>query len=458
MNGIGSNIQLQSFNSPVRLNFNPAESSMDRGTTSAVQNNGFTSSPLNPDHSIASQGLTMKQDPLSSHDLNTQSASDNTQFPLSALGKALMGMILQCLQSLQKQISGGPQQQNSSHQDGSISPAYNPSQGGNGINNHGIEGNGQGTLIDGAASGVQGSNNAVRSFSTDDKKSQGTVLPTFGADGGPNKASGSVADTDPISSLTGFKGSSSKSSAEVTTLPAFSATSSSRAGNKISGDNTAQSMQPFTPSTIKGADPVTFSNNPTVVHKTIYVGAGQVFDGKNATFSAGKELGDGSQSETQKPLFRLGPGATLKNVKIGDDGADGIHCYGDANLDNVHWKNVGEDALTSKGQANGKQAVINITNSSAAGASDKIFQLNGATKLNIDGFKADNFGTFVRTNGGFQGNWSINLKNIEANNGKFSFVKSDCNSLDVSLDNIKLSNVAHHLKVPTSAMIEGNIS
>jgi pectate lyase C len=33
---------------------------------------------------------------------------------------------------------------------------------------------------------------------------------------------------------------------------------------------------------------------------------------------------------------------------IGASGADGIHLYGDVTLENIHWLDIGEDAMTVK--------------------------------------------------------------------------------------------------------------
>lgn len=198
----------------------------------------------------------------------------------------------------------------------------------------------------------------------------------------------------------------------------------------------------------------TASGNPTVIHDTIVVKAGEVFDGKGQTFTGGSELGDGGQSESQKPLFKLEDGASLKNVTIGNNGADGIHLYGDAKIDNVHFTDVGENAITVKPNESGKKSNVEITNSSFANASDKILQLNADTSLTVDNVKAKDFGTFVRTNGGQQGDWDLNLKNISAENGKFSFVKSDSEGLNINTSNISLDNVNNHYKVPESASLK----
>ena len=195
------------------------------------------------------------------------------------------------------------------------------------------------------------------------------------------------------------------------------------------------------------------SANPNVVNEPIVVKKGEVFDGKGQTFTAGNKLGDGGQSENQRPLFILEDGASLKNVVIGDNGADGVHVHGDAKVDNVHWTNVGEDALTVKPNKEGKKANVEITNSSAQGANDKIFQLNADANITIDNFKAKDFGSFLRTNGGQQGDWNINLKNITAEDGKYKFVNSDAEGVKLSADNIRLQNVAEHIRLSKSSTL-----
>ncbi len=52
-------------------------------------------------------------------------------------------------------------------------------------------------------------------------------------------------------------------------------------------------------------------------------------------YKAGGAMGDGGQSESQKPIFELADGATIKNVIIGSPAADGIHCKGSCTLVNV---------------------------------------------------------------------------------------------------------------------------
>lgn len=192
----------------------------------------------------------------------------------------------------------------------------------------------------------------------------------------------------------------------------------------------------------------TASSSPNVVDETIVVKAGETFDGKGQTFTASSKLGKGDQAEDQKPLFVLEDGATLKNVVIGDNGADGVHTKGDATVDNVHWTNVGEDALTMK-----KSGDVTIKNSSAKGADDKIFQLNAAGTLTLDNVQADDFGKLVRTNGGQQADWEINLNNVKASNGHNALVQSDSNTVKVNATNVSTDNVKGMYKLPESGQL-----
>jgi hypothetical protein len=131
-------------------------------------------------------------------------------------------------------------------------------------------------------------------------------------------------------------------------------------------------------------------------------------------YIAGSSLGDGSQSEGQKPLFMLADGATLSNVVIGNPGADGIHCSGSCTLKNVWWDDVGEDAFTELGSSS--STTILIDGGGAQHASDKIMQLNGGGTITIQNFCAYGFGKLARSCGNCSKQYTrhIVLKNISA--------------------------------------------
>lgn len=118
-----------------------------------------------------------------------------------------------------------------------------------------------------------------------------------------------------------------------------------------------------------------------VVNEPIWVLSGQTFDGRGKSYVAGKSLGDGSQAEGQKPLFRLEAGATLKDLVIEGPAADGVHVHlargeGTATVERVIWEDVGEDALTVKDG----RGTVEILRCSFADAADKTIQLSDSVR------------------------------------------------------------------------------
>jgi hypothetical protein len=107
-------------------------------------------------------------------------------------------------------------------------------------------------------------------------------------------------------------------------------------------------------------------------------------------------IGDGSQEESQDPMFQLASGATLQNVIIGAPAGDGVHCSGPCTLRNVWWEDVGEDAATFRGSGDPQ---FLVDGGGARSASDKVFQHNGPGTVTIQNFQATNFSTFYRSCG-----------------------------------------------------------
>lgn len=209
---------------------------------------------------------------------------------------------------------------------------------------------------------------------------------------------------------------------------------------------------PGTPSTpVSGAKPTEIppATGTVTVDKPIVVKAGETFDGGGKLFQAGAALGDGGQSENQKPVFILEPGATLQNVQVA--GGDGVHTRGDATLKNVWWKDVGEDAMTMKGPGN-----VKVSGGGAYQATDKIFQINAPGSLSIDGFTADGFGKAVRTNGGKDFPITIDIKNSVFRNGDEAVVRTDASQAKIRLaDDVVVENVPNDVIAPPSAQVEG---
>lgn len=81
--------------------------------------------------------------------------------------------------------------------------------------------------------------------------------------------------------------------------------------------------------------------------KVIDIAAGEVFDGGWARYDRGagacKEQTEGGASDA---VFLLHSGATLKNVIIGKNQAEGVHCDGPCTLEFVWFEDVCEDAIS----------------------------------------------------------------------------------------------------------------
>jgi len=200
----------------------------------------------------------------------------------------------------------------------------------------------------------------------------------------------------------------------------------------------------ITPDVIAAAGVGALAN--VTITQTIIVKAGETYDGKGNTIIA-QGLGDGSQAEDQKPIFRLENGATLKNVKIGAPGCDGVHVYGNATLDNVEWIDVGEDAITLK-----SKGTVTLNNCIAKNAYDKVLQINADGTININNFRVTTFGKVLRTNGSGQYNVTVTI-----NGGTFSggtnIVRTESKNLKVRYRNMTTSSVTKLWEVPSASQV-----
>jgi pectate lyase C len=186
-----------------------------------------------------------------------------------------------------------------------------------------------------------------------------------------------------------------------------------------------------------------------VLNETIIVAAGQMFDGKNLRYTAGSGLGDGSQDEGQKPLFKLEKGATLVNVVIGSPAADGIHCHGDATLRNIVWEDIGEDAMTIK-----ESGTVTLDGGSASNGEDKVFQINAASTFKVSNFKASHAGKFIRQNGGTTFKVEVAIDKCDISNMDEAIFRTDSSSSTVSMTNTRYSKIGDSLFIGVTA---GNI-
>jgi pectate lyase C len=183
-----------------------------------------------------------------------------------------------------------------------------------------------------------------------------------------------------------------------------------------------------------------------VVNATIVVKNGETHDGQCKRYRAGSSLGDGSQSEGQKPMFVLESGARIRNVVLGSPAADGIHTQGDVTLENITWEDIGEDALTIK-----ESGTVILNGGSAENGDDKVFQINAASTFRVSNFKASNAGKFMRQNGGTTFKVAAFIDHCDISDMSESIFRTDSSTSTVSMTNTRYHAIGDALFIGVSA-------
>ena len=176
------------------------------------------------------------------------------------------------------------------------------------------------------------------------------------------------------------------------------------------------------------------STGSVSVASTINV-TNSTYDGGCKTFNGTSALGDGSQNESQKAYFKVTNG-TVKNVILGKNGADGIHMYGNSSLNNVRWTDVGEDAMTIK-----SSGTVNVSNITGSGASDKFFQANAASTLNVNNAVINTALKAYRQNGGTGYTTAVTFTNVDLSNVGEAVFRTDASNSTARWASGKGSNV-----------------
>ncbi|KAJ3265224.1 hypothetical protein HDU77_006079 [Chytriomyces hyalinus] len=173
---------------------------------------------------------------------------------------------------------------------------------------------------------------------------------------------------------------------------------------------TAAAAQPVTPN---GKIPA--SQGSVTYKEAQVIKAGQVFDGGLKKYGRGVKCTGQAEGGNKDAVFLVEDGATVKNVIIGADQIEGIHCLGSCTIQNVWWEDVCEDALTIKGDGN-----ASVIGGGAFNAEDKVVQHNGHGDVSIDGFYVENFGKLYRSCGNCkkQSTRNVKISNVVAKNGK----------------------------------------
>ncbi|EEY62548.1 polysaccharide lyase, putative [Phytophthora infestans T30-4] len=141
-------------------------------------------------------------------------------------------------------------------------------------------------------------------------------------------------------------------------------------------------------------------NKGTVQYSKAYVvKAGEVFDGKMKTFERSDVSCEGqSESGADTAVFNVEAGGHLKNVIIGKNQMEGVHCdKHDCIIENVWWDDVCEDALSVKGGT--ASSVTKVIGGGARYADDKVIQHNGFGTVDIDGFYGEDISKLYRSCG-----------------------------------------------------------
>lgn len=174
------------------------------------------------------------------------------------------------------------------------------------------------------------------------------------------------------------------------------------------------------------------------------IAAGQTFDGGNVRFDRGSGACKGqTEGGDSDAVFLLQQGATLQNVVIGANQAEGVHCLGSCTLRNVWFEDVCEDAITIK-QTSGTST---ITGGGAKNADDKIVQHNGGGNVVIDSFCAQTFGKLYRSCGNCssQTKRTVTISNVIASGGSvLAGVNSNYGDVaTINSSSNKLTSVKH---------------
>jgi len=194
-----------------------------------------------------------------------------------------------------------------------------------------------------------------------------------------------------------------------------------------------------------GGSGATVTGEGGMLRATQIVGPGQTFDGGGKRYTAGSALGDGSQSESQQPMFRVENGGTLKNVVLGAPAADGIHTYGDATLENIVWEDIGEDAMTIK-----EEGTVILNGGSASKGEDKVFQINAPSTFKVSNFTARDAGKFIRQNGDTTFKVVVEIDKCDISRMDEAIFRTDSNSSTVKMTNTRYSMIGDQLFVGVS--------
>lgn len=152
---------------------------------------------------------------------------------------------------------------------------------------------------------------------------------------------------------------------------------------------------------------------------------GSTWDGGGQTIYA-SGMGDGSQAESQDPIFRITNG-TVTNCTIGAPACDGLHFYGgNASISSVNIPDIGEDAVTVK-----RAGTYSVSNCTMNQGADKLYQINDLCTITYSSIRASTIGKMVRQNGGTSWKCTIYINGATLSGVGEAVVRSDATTTSV---------------------------
>ncbi|CZT03092.1 related to Probable pectate lyase E [Rhynchosporium agropyri] len=124
-----------------------------------------------------------------------------------------------------------------------------------------------------------------------------------------------------------------------------------------------------------------------------------VVDMGNKEFDRGRACDTDADTGSSSAVFVLADGATLKNVIIGANQLEGVHCKASCTLINVWFRDVCEDAISLLGTGNAL-----IQGGGANAAKDKVVQHNGKGTVTIKDYTVTGAGKVYRACGNCSNN------------------------------------------------------
>lgn len=253
-----------------------------------------------------------------------------------------------------------------------------------------------GKAAGGGNSTTGGSNATVGGATTGGKAAGGSNSTTGGSS---TTATGGSSTTPTGGKAAGGSSTATGGGTATATGGASTATGGANSGTGVSQSSTCPNITWPT------------SNGTKNVGSGMTVPANGVYDGGMAVHEGSLEDCSTGDQDSTDPLIEVANGGTVKNVIMGKNVGDGIHCLGSCTIENVWFPYVCDDAISALGSG-----TVSIKNCGFKNARDKTIQHNGSATINIDTVYVETAGKLYRScgDGCSGGARTANLSNIVA--------------------------------------------